>query len=131
TVSKADSNRVYALIEHEVGAMFRSDDAGATWEKVSDNPDLRRRAWYYIHIFADPQDRDTVWVLNLQCWKSVDGGKTYEAIPTPHGDNQDLWIDPQNPDRMIEGNDGGANVTLNGGESWSTIFNQPTAQFYH
>jgi photosystem II stability/assembly factor-like uncharacterized protein len=130
-ISPAKSGRIWALIEAEDGALFRSDDGGDTWQMVSDNGDLRRRAWYYMHIFADPSDADTVWILNLQCWKSIDGGKTFSAIPTPHGDNQDLWIDPNDSNRMIEGNDGGANVTLNGGETWSSIYNQPTAQFYH
>jgi photosystem II stability/assembly factor-like uncharacterized protein len=131
TASPAQTDRVWALIEAEDGALFRSDDGGDTWERVCEQGDLRRRAWYYTHVFADPSDADTVWVLNLKCWKSVDGGKTFTAIPTPHGDNQDLWIDPRNSDRMIEGNDGGANVTYNGGRSWSSIYNQPTAQFYH
>jgi photosystem II stability/assembly factor-like uncharacterized protein len=125
------SGRVWALIEAEDGALFRSDDGGATWERQSELPDLRRRAWYYTHIFADPQDSDTVYVLNLKFWKSIDGGKTFSAIPTPHGDNQDLWIDPRDNQRMITGNDGGACVTYNGGLSWSSIYNQPTGQFYH
>ena len=130
-ISPASPNRIWALIEAEDGALFRSDDRGATWQRVSDNGDLRRRAWYYTHIFADPSDADTVWVLNLKCWKSIDGGRTFTAVPTPHGDNQDLWIDPTNSERMIEGNDGGANVSLNGGRTWSSIYNQPTGQFYH
>ncbi|HLJ68231.1 MAG TPA: glycosyl hydrolase [Chloroflexota bacterium] len=130
-VSPARSGRVWALIEAENGALFRSDDGGERWKRVSDNPDLRRRAWYYMHIYADPQDADAVWVLNLQAWRSTDGGVTFNAVPTPHGDNHDLWIDPANPQRLIEGNDGGACVSFNGGCSWSTILNQPTAQFYH
>ncbi len=130
-ISPAKSGRIWALVEAEDGALFRSDDNGETWERICEQGDLRRRAWYYIHIFADPSDENTVWILNLKCWKSVDGGKTFTAIPTPHGDNQDLWIDPTNSDRMIEGNDGGANVTFNGGRTWSSIYNQPTAQFYH
>jgi len=130
-ISPAKSGRIWALIEAEDGALFRSDDGGDTWERVCEQGDLRRRAWYYIHIFADPSDENTVWVLNLKCWKSIDGGKTFTAIPTPHGDNQDLWIDPKDSNRMIEGNDGGANVSFNGGQTWSSIYNQPTAQFYH
>ena len=129
--SPARSGRVWALVEAADGALFRSDDYGETWERVCDNPDLRRRPFYYMHVYADPQDADTVWVLNLQCWKSVDGGKSFEAVPTPHGDNHDLWIDPRDPTRMVEGNDGGACVSFDGGRSWSTILNQPTAQFYH
>ena len=130
-VSPAKAGRVWALIEAENGGLFRSDDYGDTWKKLTDNMDLRRRPWYYMHIFADPSDGDTVWVLNLNCWKSTDGGKTFEQIPTPHGDNHGLWIDPHDSDRMIEGNDGGACVTFDGGRHWSTILNQPTAQFYH
>ena len=127
----AKPGRVWALVEADDGALFRSENGGATWQRVCDNGDLRRRAWYYMHIVADPQDGDTVYVLNLKFWKSIDGGRTFTAIPTQHGDNQDLWIDPNDSQRMIEGNDGGANISLNGGKSWSTIYNQPTAQFYH
>ncbi|MCH7605526.1 MAG: glycosyl hydrolase [Chloroflexi bacterium] len=129
--SPARSGRVWATVEAEDCGLFRSDDAGATWQRVSDNQDIQGRPWYYQHIFADPQDPDTVWVLNYQAWKSVDGGKNFEQVTTPHGDNHDLWIDPANPLRMVEGNDGGACVSFNGGETWSTIYNQLTAQFYH
>jgi photosystem II stability/assembly factor-like uncharacterized protein len=131
TASPAQPGRVWALVEAEDGAMFRSDDYGQTWERLSENADLRRRPWYYMHPYADPQDPHTVWVLNLDCWRSVDGGKTFESIPTPHGDNHGLWIDPRNSNRMIEGNDGGATITFDGGRSWSSLLNQPTAQFYH
>jgi photosystem II stability/assembly factor-like uncharacterized protein len=130
-VSGAKAGRVWAQIEAEDAGVYRSDDYGNTWTRLNDDLDLGRRPWYYMHIFADPQDADTVWILNLQCWKSVDGGKTFSQIPTPHGDNHDLWIDPKNPLRIIEGNDGGACVTYDGGNSWSSILNQPTAQFYH
>jgi photosystem II stability/assembly factor-like uncharacterized protein len=130
-VSPAKSGRVWALVEAEDGALFRSDDDGATWQRLAEDMDLRTRAWYYMHIYADPSDADTVWVLNMPCKKSVDGGKTFSDVPTPHGDNQDLWIDPEDSNRMIEGNDGGAAVTFNGGMSWSSNLNQPTAQFYH
>ena len=129
--SPAKAGRVWALIEAEAGALFRSEDYGDTWEVVSDNPGLRGRPWYYMRVFADPSDADTVWITNTNFWKSVDGGKTFEAVPTPHGDNHDLWIDPRDSDRMIEGNDGGAIVSFNGGQSWSSLLNQPTAQFYH
>ena len=130
-VSPAKPNRVWATIESETCGIYRSDDSGANWELVNDADELHGRPWYYSHIFADPQDPDTVWVLNFKCWKSVDGGKTFAEVTTPHGDNHDLWIDPRNPQRMIEGSDGGATVTFNGGDSWSTIYNQLTAQFYH
>jgi photosystem II stability/assembly factor-like uncharacterized protein len=130
-VSPARPDRVWALIEAEDGALCRSDDGGETWQRISENDDLRRRAWYYMHVFADPQDADVVWVLNLSCWKSIDGGANFTEVATPHGDNHDLWIDPNDTRRLIEGNDGGACVSFNGGNSWSTILNQPTAQFYH
>lgn len=130
-VSPAQPGRIWALIEAKDGALFRSDDGGETWQRLCAEPKLRRRAWYYMHLFADPQDPETCWVLNLDAWRSVDGGRTFAAVPTPHGDNHDLWIDPGNPRRMIEGNDGGACVSFTGGASWSTIYNQPTAQFYH
>jgi photosystem II stability/assembly factor-like uncharacterized protein len=129
--SPAQSGRVYALVEHEEGGMYRSDDYGDSWRFVARNNDIISRAWYYMHLTPDPQDPDTVYVNNLRFWKSVDGGKTYSVIGTPHGDNHDLWVDPQNPQRMVQGNDGGACVSLNGGATWSSIFNQPTAQFYH
>jgi photosystem II stability/assembly factor-like uncharacterized protein len=130
-VSPADGRRVYAVIEADDGALFRSDDAGATWQRASEEAGLRGRPWYYMHVFADPQDVDTVWVADYALWKSTDGGKSFVEVATPHGDNHDLWIDPRNPRRMIEGNDGGACVSFNGSRSWSTIYNQPTAQFYH
>ncbi|HEX2914362.1 MAG TPA: glycosyl hydrolase [Chloroflexia bacterium] len=130
--SPARAGRVWALIEHKTeGGLYRSDDYGDTWERVSDNQNLVSRAWYYTHITADPQDGDTIYVNNLSFYRSTDGGKTFNEIPTPHGDNHDLWIDPTNNQRMIQGNDGGANVSLNGGFTFSSIYNQPTAQFYH
>ena len=129
--SPAQSGRVYALVEHQEGGMYRSDDYGDSWELAARNNDIVSRAWYYTHLTPDPQDADTVYVNNLRFWKSIDGGRTYSMIGTPHGDNHDLWIDPNNPKRMVQGNDGGACVSLNGGASWSSIFNQPTAQFYH
>ena len=129
--SPAKAGRVWATIEADDAGLYRSDDGGATWELATDNQDIQGRPWYYEHIFADPVDADTVWSLNYEAWKSVDGGKTFEQVSTPHGDNHDLWIDPNNPLRMIEGNDGGACVSFNGGETWSTIYNQLTAQFYH
>ncbi len=130
-VSPADGRRVYAVVEARDGALFRSDDGGATWQRLSEEAGLRGRPWYYMHVFADPTDADTVWVADYSLWKSIDGGRTFGEVATPHGDNHDLWIDPADPRRMIEGNDGGACVTFNGGQSWSTIYNQPTAQFYH
>ena len=131
TVSPANSKRVWALIESKQGGLYRSDDAGETWQLVSNKADLMQRPWYYMHIFADPVDENVMYVLNLQMWKSTDGGANFFAIPTPHGDNHDLWIDPRDPKHMVEGNDGGACVTFDGGVTWTSIYNQPTAQFYH
>ena len=122
--------RVWAIVEAEKGGVFRTDDGGETWKKLNDENKLRQRAWYYSHIYADPKNADAVYVLNVGFFRSGDGGKTFEPIRTPHGDNHDLWIDPNEPGRMIEGNDGGATVTFNGGRSWSSLLNQPTAQFY-
>ena len=131
--SPAQTGRVWALIEakEKEAGLYRSDDYGHTWQHVSDNPKLTSRSWYYIHLTADPQDAETVYVNNLAFWKSVGGGQNFTEIDTPHGDNHDLWIDPNNNRRMIQGNDGGANVSFNGSDTWSTIYNQPTAQFYH
>ena len=129
--SPAQPGRVWATIEAEDCGVYRSDNGGDTWEMVNDNRDVQARPWYYQHIFADPKDANTVWILSSQCWKSEDGGQAFTQVTTPHGDNHDLWIDPNNPQRMIEGNDGGACVTFNGGQTWSTIYNQPTAQLYH
>lgn len=131
TVSPAREGRVWALVEHDEGGVFRSDDWGDTWEKVNEQRDLRQRAWYYTHITASPHDGDTVWVLNVENWRSIDGGATFSKVPAPHGDNHDIWFDPQDPQRMILGNDGGGTVSFNGGVSWSTLYNQPTGEFYH
>ncbi len=131
-VSPARAGRVWALVETEPEktGLYRSDDYGETWTLVSSNRDLMHRPWYYTHVFADSGDDETVYVANFQLWKSTDGGRGFTEIQTPHGDNHDLWIDPADPKRMIEGNDGGACVSMNGGETWSTIYNQLTAQFY-
>jgi photosystem II stability/assembly factor-like uncharacterized protein len=131
TVSPANPNRVWAIIEAQEGGVFRSDDAGKTWRKTNDERKLRQRAWYYTHILADPKNAESVYVLNVGFFRSLDGGKTFSTIRVPHGDNHDLWIAPEDPARMIEGNDGGANVSFDAGATWSTIYNQPTAQFYH
>ena len=129
--SPAKAGRVWATVESEDCGIYRSDDYGETWELVNDDRDLQGRPWYYQHIVPDPQDPEIVWVMNYQCHKSIDGGKSFSVVGTPHGDNHDLWIDPNNSDRLIEGNDGGACVSFNGGESFSSIYNQLTSQFYH
>lgn len=129
-VSPADPDTVYAIVEAEKGGVFRSRDGGKTWAKVNEDRKLRQRAWYYSRIYADPADADTVYVLNVQFFRSTDGGKSFSRVSTPHSDNHDLWIDPADPRRMIQSNDGGANVSYDGGETWSTQSNQPTAQMY-
>ncbi len=130
SVSGGDSNRVYAVVEAEDGGIYKSDDAGATWTKVSEDRRFRQRAFYYSRIYADPKDRDKVYVLNTGLYRSTDAGKTWKSIRVPHGDNHDLWIAGNDPSRLINGNDGGANVSVNGGESW-TGQRYPTAQLYH
>jgi photosystem II stability/assembly factor-like uncharacterized protein len=127
----ANSDRVYALIEAKKGGLYRSDDGGGKWELI--NPDNRftQRAWYYMHIIADPKDANTVWILNVDMHKSTDGGHTFNKVKVPHGDNHGLWIDPTDTRRMIQSDDGGATVTFDGGAHWTKENNQPTAQFYH
>ena len=123
--------RVWALVEADDGALFRSDDGGASFERASEFSALRTRPWYYMHVTADPRDPNTVYVQNYRLWKSIDAGQSFLQVPTPHGDDHALWIDPKDPRRMIEGNDGGACVSFTGGQSWSSIHTQPTAQLYH
>jgi uncharacterized protein (DUF305 family)/photosystem II stability/assembly factor-like uncharacterized protein len=130
-VSRADPRRVYAIVEADPGGgLYRSDDGGASWRLMSDNWSIRARAWYYINVYADPQNPDVVYVMNAAFWKSVDGGRTFTQVRVPHGDNHDLWINPDDNRNLINANDGGANVSFNGGLSWSTQANQPTGQFY-
>ena len=131
TVSPANSERVWAIVENkEKGGVYRSDDAGETWNLINDDRSLRQRAWYYTRIYADSEDEDKVYVLNVNYHTSTDGGKTYSSANAPHGDHHDLWIAPKDPQRMIMGDDGGAQITYDGGETWSTYHNQPTSQFY-
>lgn len=129
TVSRANPERLWAIIEAEDGGVFRSDNGGKTWTKVNEERRLRQRAWYYSRIYADPKNAEMVYVLNTGFYRSNDGGRTFSGISVPHGDNHDLWIAPEDPQRMINSNDGGANVSFNGGRSW-TEQDQPTAQFY-
>ena len=129
SVSGADSNRLYAIVEAKDGGIFMSDDAGRSWTLINDDRRIRQRAFYYSRIYADPKAKDTFYVLNTSIYRSTDAGKTLKPVRDPHGDNHDLWIAPNDPNRMINTNDGGANVTTNGGESW-TAQTFPTAQFY-
>ncbi|HET7105743.1 MAG TPA: hypothetical protein VFI38_02970 [Candidatus Acidoferrum sp.] len=132
SVSGADSNRVYSLIEAKDGSgLYRSDDGGENWTKINEDQRLTQRAWYFTHIFADPKSVDTVYMLNTGMFRSQDAGKTLELLPAPHGDHHGLWIDPNDPQRMINGNDGGATITVDAGKTWTSQENQPTAQFYH
>jgi photosystem II stability/assembly factor-like uncharacterized protein len=131
TVSAASPERIWAIIEAKKKGIYRSDDDGNNWQLITTKPELFQRPWYYHHIKADPRDPNTLYVMNVRFWKTTDGGKTFKQISIPHGDNHDLWIDANDPLRMIEGNDGGAAVTFDGGKNWSSLYNQPTAQFYH
>jgi photosystem II stability/assembly factor-like uncharacterized protein len=130
TVSPANPERVWAFIEAQEGGIFRSDDAGATWTKLNGDNSIKQRAWYYSQIFADPKNENTVYAVNTSFFRSTDGGKAFSRIRNQHGDNHDLWIAPEDPNRFIESSDGGAQITFDGGKSWSTEDNQPTGQFY-
>jgi len=130
TVSPINHERIWAIIEAKEGGVFRSDDGGETWIKTNDDRALRQRAWYYSRIYADTEDEDIVYVLNVSYHRSKDGGKSFTSFNAPHGDHHDLWIDPENNLRMIIGDDGGAQISYDGGINWSTYYNQPTAQFY-
>jgi len=127
----ANGERVYALIEADKRGLYRSDDGGEHWQFVNGDHDYTQRAWYFMHIFADPKETDTVYILNTGMYRSTDGGETFKGINAPHGDRHDLWIDPTNTDRMIESDDGGATISEDGGKSWSSEDTEPTAEFYH
>jgi photosystem II stability/assembly factor-like uncharacterized protein len=130
-VSGADPNRIYAIIEAKEGGLYRSDDAGQHWSRINEDGRFRQRAWYFSNVYADPKSADTVYLLNTGLFRSVDGGKTFNLLPARHGDHHGLWIDPQNPTRIGNANDGGVNISTDGGKTWTTQNNQPTAQFYH
>jgi photosystem II stability/assembly factor-like uncharacterized protein len=131
TISPSNPNRIYAMVEAEDGGLYRSDDGGQSWTRVNSDDNLRQRAWYFSQLTADPKNPDVVYVVNMNLQRSTDGGKTFRPIPAPHGDHHELWIDPNNSLRMVEANDGGATVSNDGGRTWTTQYNQPTAQFYH
>jgi photosystem II stability/assembly factor-like uncharacterized protein len=130
-VSGADSNVVYALIEAKKGGLYRSDDGGEHWSLITDDHRFRQRAWYFTHVWADPKNVNTVYIADTGLFRSVDGGKTWDRLNAPHGDHHGLWVDPHDSNRMINGNDGGATISVDGGKNWTTQGNQPTAQFYH
>jgi photosystem II stability/assembly factor-like uncharacterized protein len=131
SVSGARPSRVYALVEASEGrGLYRSDDGGKTFRRINDDGNLIQRPWYYTHVFADPSDPETVWVANVGLWRSTDGGRTFDFVRAPHGDHHDLWIHPGDSSVVINGNDGGANVSYDGGRTWSTQANQPTAEMY-
>ena len=131
TISPKNSERVWAIVEQkEKGGLYRSEDGGKKWTQVNSERKLRQRAWYYTRLYADTEDEDVVYVLNVRYHKSTDGGKSFNTFNAPHGDHHDLWIAPENSKRMIIGDDGGAQISYDGGETWSTYYNQPTAQFY-
>ncbi|MFO0092860.1 MAG: WD40/YVTN/BNR-like repeat-containing protein, partial [Gemmatimonadaceae bacterium] len=130
-VSPANPDRVYAIVEAENGGLYRSDDAGKSWRLMTGDRLIQTRSWYYMHISADPKNADVVWISNAPLLKSIDGGRTFATVPATHGDNHGVWINPHDPRYLINANDGGASISLDGGKSWSTQDNQPTAQFYH
>ncbi len=127
----SDPNRIYAMIEAKKGGLYRTDDGGKSWKLINDKNDFRQRAWYFNTVIADPKTPDTVYVMNTSAYRSTNGGKTFKSLHTRHGDDHELWIDPTDPRHMINSNDGGGEVSLDNGETWSAIDNQPTAQFYH
>ena len=129
-ISPVNSKKIFALIENQDGGLYRSDDGGKSWGKVNEDRNLRQRAWYYTRIYADTQNENRVYVMNVSFWRSEDGGKSFDRYRTPHGDHHDLWIDPENNNRMIVADDGGAQVSNDDAMSWSTYMNQPTAQYY-
>ncbi len=131
SVSGADSNRIYAMIEAKDGGLFRSDDAGNHWTRVNNDGRLTQRAWYFSKVSADPKNANTVYAVNTGLFRSTDGGKSFQLLPARHGDHHQIWLDPDNPTRMIDASDGGASISLDDGKTWSTQENQPTASFYH
>lgn len=129
-VAPSNPEKVYAIIENAKGGMYASNDAGETWTLTSSDNNIRQRAWYYTKVFVDPKNENVVYAPNVGFMRSRDGGKTFQSLRTPHGDHHDLWIDPENSNRMVVADDGGAQVSFDGGENWSTYMNQPTAQIY-
>ena len=131
SVSPANPDRLYAIVEAENGGLYRSDDAGKNWRMMTGDRLIQTRSWYYMNVTADPKNADVVWVMNAPVMRSIDGGRTFQTVQAQHGDNHQLWINPTDPRYLINANDGGASISQDGGKSWSTQDNQPTAQFYH
>ncbi len=129
-IAPANTDKVYAMVENAKGGLYTSTDGGATWAFTSDNSDIKQRAWYFNKIFVDPKNEDLLYIMNTGMMKSADGGKTFTGINTPHGDHHDLWIDPEDGNRMIVADDGGAQISFDAGANWSSLNNQPTAQIY-
>lgn len=129
-IAPSNTENIYALVENEKGGLFMSNDGGETFTNICTDNNIRQRAWYYTKVFVDPKNENIVYCPNVNFMKSVDGGKTFKGISTPHGDHHDLWIDPENPQRMIVADDGGAQISFDGGSNWSTYLNQPTVQVY-
>jgi photosystem II stability/assembly factor-like uncharacterized protein len=131
-ISPANPNIVYIAIDAlgDKAGVYRSDDAGESFKQMTNDATTYARSWYYMHIIADPNDEDELWVMNSFAMKSIDGGRTFEGMQGSHVDHHDLWINPNNSDIMVNANDGGGSVTYNGGKTWSTVYNQPTGQFY-
>ncbi len=129
-VSSINPEKVFAIIESKSGGLYKSENGGESWTKLTDDANIRQRAWYYSKIFVDPTNDNNIYALNVGFYRSTDGGKTFKPINTPHSDHHDLWIDPEDGKRMVIGDDGGAQVSFDAGDNWSTMNNQPTAQFY-
>lgn len=129
-VAPSNPDKLYAIIENANGGLFYSNDAGETWSLASNDNNIRQRAWYYTKVFVDPKNENLVYCPNVGFMRSRDGGRTFQSVPTPHGDHHDLWMDPEDGNRMIVADDGGAQVSFDGANNWSTMMNQPTAQLY-
>lgn len=129
-VAPSNTDKIYAIIENEKGGLFVSENAGETWTLASNDNNIRQRAWYYSKVFVDPKNENKVYCPNVNFMFSTDGGKTFKSVRTPHGDHHDLWIDPEDPNRMIVADDGGAQISFDAGDNWSTYLNQPTVQVY-
>jgi photosystem II stability/assembly factor-like uncharacterized protein len=126
----SNTDKIYAMVESKTGGLFVSNDAGETWVKQNEESKIRQRAWYFNKIFVDPKNENTIYACNVEFFKSTDGGKTFSNINTPHGDHHNLWIDPEDGQRMAIADDGGAQISFDGGNNWSSYYNQPTSQFY-